>query len=748
MPKTHPQLKRKVEKIISSSGANDPDTNSKEYVQGLIEKISDLEIEVSRLRSRLAEMEETLDAIRSGAVDALVINGPEGESIYSLAGAEHPYRVMVETMGEGAVALSADGAILYANSSFARLLKMPLEKIAGSDFSQHIFSRDRAKFRAALRQGGKLEVSLSSRDRAQIPVYLSITPLEDESAPGHFSLVVTDLTHQKNEEILRKHSAELELEIEERKAIQRQLQQARNIQHAYIDSAPAAIIVVDFSGKVLLANSLVESILGEKLRMGSQMLQKSRNIFFLPDGSPAPLSSLPYSQALAGYDVKNVELVVKRSNGSESIVLANATPLKTNYGSIWGAITVLQDITELKRVEEDLKKFEERFRVAQELSPDGFTILRPLRDKEGSVVDFTWVYENQAVARKNGTDPNKVVGKRLLDLFPGHRGNIFFDTYRHVAETGKSCVIEAEYGRDIPKPTWFRLAVVSMGNDIAVLAQDITEHKRDEEALRKSKDELEDKVRERTALYAEANNNLLAEIAERKRTEEILRAAQENLRRMTADIIIAEEKARQKLATTLHDTVVQTMGAAKLRSQLIQDDIPEKAGPVFSQMQNLISESITQARSIMAEMIPPVLNELGLVPALEWLAEQFESRHGIKVNFRSDAESAPPNREVQVLMFQATQELLNNTLKHARADRVTVRFCDNRKRFSIEVKDNGLGFDAKKTMQPDSNGGFGLYSIRERLRYIDGSLSIKSKPGRGATVTITAPKRANDQIAE
>jgi PAS domain S-box-containing protein len=139
------------------------------------------------------------------------------------------------------------------------------------------------------------------------------------------------------------------------------------------------------------------------------------------------------------------------------------------------------------QAEEALRESEDRFRVAQELSPDGFTILRPVRDGQGRVVDFTWVYENAAIARLNGTDPEAVVGQSLLTLFPGHRESQFLETYRQVAETGEPRVLEAPYhGDSIVNPTWFRIAVVPIGEDIAILSQDITDRKRAEEELRET----------------------------------------------------------------------------------------------------------------------------------------------------------------------------------------------------------------------------------------------------------------------
>lgn len=150
----------------------------------------------------------------------------------------------------------------------------------------------------------------------------------------------------------------------------------------------------------------------------------------------------------------------------------------------------LQEELKLNRdISEKLSKSEERFRVAQELSPDGFTILHPLRNKKGEIFDFTWVYENSAVARINNTNPVEIIGKRLLELFPNHKGTSVFESYLIAANTGKTQIIEDVYvGEIVSVPTWLRLVIVPIGEDIAILAQNYTYRKLAGEELRKSEE--------------------------------------------------------------------------------------------------------------------------------------------------------------------------------------------------------------------------------------------------------------------
>jgi two-component system, NarL family, sensor kinase len=165
---------------------------------------------LAELRARLADAEKTLRAIRSGEVDAVVVAGKEGPQVFTLEGADHVYRVLMESMNEGALILTADGVILYANQSFAGMIKRPLEQVLGSPFDRCLSGPDQAAVRPFLMKrtavsGFSFQVLLQAGDGSQVPVSFSSRPLAQNGAKGAaLGVVLTDMTEaRRSEEMLR-----------------------------------------------------------------------------------------------------------------------------------------------------------------------------------------------------------------------------------------------------------------------------------------------------------------------------------------------------------------------------------------------------------------------------------------------------------------------------------------------------------------------------------------------------------------
>ena len=198
---------------------------------------------LSKLRARLADAEETIRAIRSGEVDAVVVAGKEGPQVFTLEGAEHAYRVLIESMNEGALTVTTAKMILYANQCFARMLKCPLEQVIGSSFRPFLSAESRVTLRTLLKRnqtsGFKFQGLLIAGDGSQVPVQLSIRRLTKNGLKGTtFGIVITDMTEaRRSEEMHRVLSRRLlDAQESERGRVAREL-------HDHVTQLLCAILV-------------------------------------------------------------------------------------------------------------------------------------------------------------------------------------------------------------------------------------------------------------------------------------------------------------------------------------------------------------------------------------------------------------------------------------------------------------------------------------------------------------------------
>ncbi len=227
--------------------------------------------ELQEVTARMMEAEETLRAIVGGEVDGLVVSAAEGEQLFTLSGADHPYRVMVETMNEGAVTLAADGTILYCNQRFVDIVQGAPEKVLGSAIYQHISSKDLPLFKALLEQGlkgnSKVELALQAGGENYAPVLLSVSPLQPKDMPGCVCVVVTDLTEQKRNEEMR-----IEAEV---------LQQAHDGLEQQVEER-----TVELTTALAEINTLKEQLEAENIyfRQENKMKHRFENILGQSDG--------------------------------------------------------------------------------------------------------------------------------------------------------------------------------------------------------------------------------------------------------------------------------------------------------------------------------------------------------------------------------------------------------------------------------------------------------------------------------
>jgi PAS domain S-box-containing protein len=236
---------------------------------------------------------------------------------------------------------------------------------------------------------------------------------------------------------------------------------------------------------------------------------------------------------------------------------------------------------------------------------------------------------------------------------------------------------------------------------------------------------------------------IMVDITELRRIEQDLYCYQDKLRGLSSSMALAEEFERHKIAQNLNEQISQTLAVSKLKLGLVRETaITMEMLQALDEIRELIGQAIKDARSLTFEISPPVLYEVGLKAALEWLVENVADQGTISYSYQDDGKVQDLDDDISVLLFRATRELLFNVAFHSNATDSIVSFSEDDQNIYIQVEDNGVGFDLAKIDGENSElSGFGLFSIRERLNHLGGRLEIESKPGEGTTVTIISPKK-------
>ncbi|MBK5963285.1 diguanylate cyclase [Thiocystis minor] len=285
------------------------------------------------LRARLAEAEETLNAIRNGEVDALVVSGVNGEQIFTLQGADYPYRVLIEGMGEGALILTAGGGmIFYANQRLADMLRTPLEHLIGATFEHWIAPADRTAFQALLhldqpQPQRRIELELVASDGTVVPCYLSLSLFQMEDVQCSVCLVATDLTEQKRSEAL--------------------VVAAEKLARSILEQAAEAIVVCDHSTRIIRASGVAHVLCGE-----NPLDQPFERVFPLQQADGAPFS---LREIVNAGQRRWVEVRLERT-GSIIYLLVSVGPLVGPQGDPLGSIVTLTDITQRKAAEDQIEQ--------------------------------------------------------------------------------------------------------------------------------------------------------------------------------------------------------------------------------------------------------------------------------------------------------------------------------------------------------------------------------------------------------
>ena len=419
-----------------------------------------LKVQNEKLQMRLEEAEGTLRAIGKGEVDVFVVSGSKGDRIFTLNGAERSYRILVESMNEGAVTLARDGTILYCNDRLATLLQIPLETLIGSRLRAQVAPADHQLFDAhwekSAPRGAAVEICLLTGAGTPVPVIISRSAHDLPGSRGVLSMVVTDLTRQKrDEEILA--SGLLAFSI--------------------IDQAGEAIVVCDEAGKIIRANSLAQQLCGS-----NPLLSPFDEQFRLQ--VPQTEEFFRIGGTLQGCFSKNLEVELTNGARQSFNLILNATPLRSMPDRIIGCVVTLTDFTERKWAGEVLRQ--ERYRTRSYL--DTAETIMVVLDVEGAITTI-----NRKGCQVVGCAEEELLGRPWSSAAlqqPGERESVESDFARLVAgEADAAASYESQLMTrtgEVRRIAWHdALLRGEQGEILGVLkcGEDITERKESDEQL-------------------------------------------------------------------------------------------------------------------------------------------------------------------------------------------------------------------------------------------------------------------------
>jgi PAS domain S-box-containing protein len=395
-----------------------------------------------------------------------------------------------------------------------------------------------------------------------------------------------------------------------------------------------------------------------------------------------------------------------------------------------GVSVFYKDVSELVKTVETLRDSEERFRLMGDTIPYGAW----MADAEGRNIYISplflelvgMTFEQVKEFGWTGKMPPEDVEPTMRRWMECVRtGQDWEGELRFPSPDGR-CHTILSRGKSVPDAQGRIKAWVGINLDITERKQTENDLRRSEEALRLANEQLEQRVRERTT--------------ELVQSLEELEKHRDDLRKLASELAMAEERERKRIATVLHDEIAQTLAVVKMRIDMLKDmAVDEKSRKTVAEAKEFLVQVIKETRALMNDVGNPLLFDMGVGAACTALADRLMASYPVLIGCDIQDSFNKLDPDVKVILYQVIRELLTNVVKHSGARNARVLIQSDNGRIRAEVRDDGSGFNPQTLGAPTTEGGFGLFSIRERLEAFNGNLQIESAPGTGTVVTASLP---------
>lgn len=472
----------------------------------------------------------------------------------------------------------------------------------------------------------------------------------------------------------------------------RELGELKQLFNVIAEKSFDAIFTLDKNGIITYASSGVERIAGHspKEMTGRNMVD------FLPE-SEIPKAMHTLNKIFDNEVVEGFLLNANRKDGSIVTLEINASPI-TKYGKVIGAHGAARDITERKQAEKILKESYERLLTVLE-SLDSVVYAADMKNYE-------ILYANEYITNLMGD----VTGKTCWQVLQKDQSGpcSFCTNDKLLTPDGIPTGVYVWEFRNTVTGRWYLI------HDQAIQWID-----------------------ERMARL-----EIATDITEQKQIQEDLRNSHEKFRALTAHLQSVREDERTKVAREIHDELSQALTVLKIDLSDLSDDFdelePEKRSLLLSKTRGILKSVdgiIDNMHMIAMELRPSILDDIGLTAAVEWQAQEFQRRTGIKCEFNLNKD-IQLDKERSTALFRILQEALTNVIRHAGATLVKVNLYNADSNITLMIEDNGKGIEQEKIFDIHS---FGLLGIRERAVMFGGSININSIPGTGTAVSVSIP---------
>jgi PAS domain S-box-containing protein len=500
-------------------------------------------------------------------------------------------------------------------------------------------------------------------------------------------------------------------DVTERKLAEEALRESQALLDGIISTATDAIITIDSKQRIVLFNAAAEQMF---CYQASEVIGQPLGLL-LPERFRRRHAQHVHCFVQAGISARVMEadmddLWGRRADGEEFPIEAMISQVKVSGQKF--CTVILRDVTGRKQMEEALKAHSH----VLESMAEGVLVT-----DEDDIIYFT----NPAFDAMFGYEPGELIGQHtaILNLDPMEK-DVSFAAISQILQTQEVWLGEFSNKKKdgTPFTTASRISLLEMSGKryLVSVEEDVTEQNQ-----------------------AEAERAQLFEAVNRQRQQ---------LRLLTRRLAEAQEAERKQLTRELHDQVGQSLTALDLNLNVIRSQIPDDLSTAVALQARLddslalVAQTTRRIRDLMADLRPPVLDDYGLVAALDWYSHRLHQRLGLPITVQGEEPRPRLAAPVELALFRITQEALTNVAKHAQASQVKVTIAEDDKTVHLIIADDGLGFDPTEQADPLKRQGWGLLTMSERAEAVGGHCRIESAPGQGARVMVEVRRSKRGEL--